>query len=143
MIDILIAIASGLVSTTYGWNEYNCGDIGSPRPCSVGAITASGEPFDPDIPTAAVFAPTALPMRAVVVSVRLGEGVCRWIRVNDKGNPRYIGERGFDITPATIKLLGGTPTKFWSGEVNVCLQTQESSILEILNDNLRLGTSCE
>jgi len=139
-IYLYLIIASGLHSTTYGWDETNCGDIGVPRPCSHGAITASGEVFDPETPTMAVFAPTKLRMggRAKVVLVRLPGGSCKYVRVNDKGNPRYIGERGFDLTPAAITLLGEEPTKFWSGKVELCgVYLNQRSPWEIVQWNLQ------
>lgn len=125
MISVLfyILVASGLHSTTYGHGELMCGNIGKPVRCSVGAITASGEVFDPQIPTAAIFSPTSLRMwkRASVMPVRiLPDGKCMFIRINDKMNPRYIGKRGFDLTPASVKLLGGKVSDKWSGKVEVC-----------------------
>lgn len=116
-----ILVASGLHSTTYGYSELMCGDIGKPKKCSKGAVTASGEVFDPMLPTAAIFSPTELRMwkRATVVPVRTS-GRCKFIRINDKGAPKYIGKRGFDLTPASVRLLGGRSTRYWSGTVTVC-----------------------
>lgn len=107
-------------STTYGFNEMFCGDIGSPRSCSVGSITASGEGFDPDIPTGAVFSPSWLRMKSVVIPLRIEGGKCRFVRINDKGNNRYRFKRSFDLTPASVRLLGGKSTRHWSGTVTVC-----------------------
>lgn len=103
---INLAFAVGL-STAYGYGEENCGDYGLPRPCSKGAVTASGEVFDPDLPTAAIFAPRSLKMRAVDVHMQVENGPCIRIRVNDKGNQRYIGKRGFDLSPAALEALTG------------------------------------
>lgn len=128
MTELFINIALGLLSTTYGYNESHCGDIGKPIPCSVGAITASGEIFDPEMPTMAVFAPTHMKMKATVIYVKLrGVGKCEYIRVNDKGNPRYIGKRGFDLTPSAIRLLGDIPNRYWSGVIEPCLDFKEET----------------
>ena len=118
----LLIIASGLTATTYGVHgEMYCGDIGKPRPCEYGAITASGDIFDPAEVTAAVAAPTRLRMKPVYVWLRVEGGECHQVRVNDKMNPRYLGVRGFDLTPATVQLLTGKPaTRHWSGKVFVC-----------------------
>lgn len=107
-------------STTYGYGEFYCGDIGRPRPCERGAITASGEPFDPDLPTAAVFAPTNLRIIPTVVHMRIDDGPCAEILVTDKGNPRFIGKRGFDLTPGALRALGIEPHSKWSGYVQPC-----------------------
>lgn len=115
-----IILAHGLRATTYGWGGWNCGDIGNPQPCVYGAITASGEVFDPDIPSAAVAAPSNLHIEGVWVWLRVDGGPCVKIRVNDKSNPRWIGHRGFDLSPAAVKLLTGQATKYWSGKVYLC-----------------------
>lgn len=121
LLELLIT-ASGLVSTTYGVHgELFCGDVGKPRPCSYGAITASGDIFDPQLATAAVAAPTRTRIRPTVVYLRVDSGPCHRILVNDKMNPKWIGERGFDLTPAAVQLLTGKPaTRHWSGVVHVC-----------------------
>lgn len=116
---LLLAFSVGH-STTYGYGEKNCGDIGTPRRCSLGAITASGEPFDPELPTAAIFAPTNLRGRVVDVWLQIGDGPCVKIRVNDKGNPRYIGKRAFDLSPEALKQLLGKSSRYWSGRVKQC-----------------------
>jgi len=123
MIDILfyIQLASGLTATTYGHGSHNCGDIGKPVPCSIGATTASGEPFDPSLATAAVFAPSVLRMRPHNVLLKIvGPFRCHKIRINDKGNPRYIGRRSYDLTPAAVKKLGGKVSRHWSRGVELC-----------------------
>ena len=116
---VIIALYTGH-STTYGYGEMNCGDIGTPRSCSLGAITASGEPFDPTLPTAAVAAPTNLRGLAVDVWLQIGDGPCIKIRVNDKMNPRYIGKRAFDLSPEALKQLLGKSSPHWSGVVQTC-----------------------
>lgn len=122
MIDFFISIAFGLISTTYGYGEWNCGDIGKPQPCSVGAITASGEPFDPEIATGAVFAPTKLRMEARDVWMQVKDGPCVKIRINDKGNPRFIKKRGFDLSPKALELLIGRRDPKWVGKLYKCEQ---------------------
>lgn len=120
LLELLIT-ASGLVSTTYGFGEHNCGDIGRPVPCVSGAITASGVPFAVSVPQVAVAAPTKMRMGASVVWLRVGSGKCYPVALVDKLNPRYIGVRGFDLNPAAQALLTGKPaTRHWSGVVHVC-----------------------
>jgi hypothetical protein len=108
------------LSTTYGYSEQNCGHVDVPAPCAYGAVTASGEVFDPELPTAAVFAPTKTIMRPTDVWMQVEDGPCVKIRVNDKGNPRYIGKRGFDLTPKALELLTGNRSPSWSGRVTQC-----------------------
>jgi len=118
---IYILLASGLRSTTYGWGELMCGDVGHPVRCTDGAVTASGDVFDTSIPTMAVSAPVWLVTRSKVVPVKIDGGKCVYIRVNDKMNPRYIGERGFDLSPAAVRLVtGAVPTSTWSGRITIC-----------------------
>jgi hypothetical protein len=118
-----LLIASGLPATTYGYNEKFCGDIGKPVTCSHGAITASGEPLNPDSPTAAIFSPTEMRLVAQHVYLRTDTGPCVKIRLTDKGSPKYIGIRSFDLTPAAVELLTGLPaTRHWSGVIHYCQQ---------------------
>lgn len=120
LIELLI-IASGLLSSTYGHGERFCGDIGFPVPCELGAITASGVAFNPGLAQAAIAAPTRMVMRDSFIYLRVDSGPCRKIHLVDKMNPRWIGKRGFDLTPAAVKLLTGKPaTRHWSGRVFVC-----------------------
>lgn len=117
----LIALAFRFHATTYGWSETMCGDIGTPVPCSYGAVTASGIEFDPEIPMAAIPAPTEMRMRPMFVWMQIGTGPCVPILVADKAHPRWIGNRGFDLTPAAIRALTGMePYPFWSGRVRPC-----------------------
>jgi len=117
----LLLLASMLTSTTYGHGEMFCGDIGKAVPCSKGAITASGIEFDPSVAMVAIAAPTKLVLRAKTIGLRVPGGKCRRVKLADKMNPRYIGVRGFDLTPAAVQLLTGKPaTKYWSGRVEVC-----------------------
>lgn len=120
MLTELIALAFMLPASTYGYGELMCCDIGNPCPCGEGATTASGDKFDPELPTAAVFAPTSLPMTNVTVYMQHNDGPCVAITVNDKGNPRFIGKRGFDLTPGALRALGITPSPTWSGMIKEC-----------------------
>lgn len=121
-INEFILAASGLVSTVYGFGEKYCGDIGKPVACEYGAITASGEIFDPSLPSAAIAAPSNLPLKPTTVRLRVKGGKCHAIRITDKMHPRWIGLRGFDLTPASVQLLmdGQLPSPTWSAIVEVC-----------------------
>ena len=122
--ELFIATAMGLTATTYGWGEMMCGDIGKPRSCASGAVTASGQPFLPTAPSAAVPAPTKLRITATYIDVKLKNVVdapCVRIIVNDKSNPRWIGQRGFDLSPAAVQALTQKmPMPYWSGELEEC-----------------------
>lgn len=123
--ELLILTALSLKATTYGWGEMMCGDIGKPRSCTEGAVTASGQPFRPVVvPSAAIPAPTRMPLKARFINLRL-KGVpnapCIRIILNDKANPRWIGKRGFDLSPAAVQALtNNLPTPHWSGKVEAC-----------------------
>jgi hypothetical protein len=117
----LILLASLLRSTTYGYGELMCGDIGKARKCSKGAVTASGVVFDPSVPMVAIAAPIKLRLRAEYIGLRVPGGTCQRVLLADKMNPRYIGKRGFDLNPAALSLITGEPAhKAWSGRVEVC-----------------------
>lgn len=118
----LLVIASGLHSTVYGvGGEKNCGDIGNPVACAFGAVTASGDTFDPAVSSVAIAAPTRLRIRSTDVWLRVDNGPCHRIRLNDKMNARWVGKRGFDLSAAAVKLLTGkSATRHWSGKVYVC-----------------------
>jgi len=115
-----IVIASGLLSTTYGYNEKNCGDIGKPVACSSEAVTASGIRLGSGLPIVAVAAPTRMRMRPFWVRMKTENSPCTYLLVADKMNPRYIHDRGYDLTPDALKKLGITPSPHWSGKVEVC-----------------------
>lgn len=122
MLAKFIEIAfSAAISTSYGYSEWNCGDVHAPRRCEHGAITASGEVFNPDLPTAAVFAPAKLRLKTpAIVLMQIDDGPCAYIRINDKGHERFIGKRGFDLTPASLELLTGTRNPKWVGKISKC-----------------------
>lgn len=124
--------ADGKVSTTYGWGEWMCGDYGHPAPCAKGAITASGEMFHPDDEaSAALFIPRRFGIYKGAVTVRLTlspdrETGCVNVRINDKGNERYYGRLGFDLSKKALKRLLEEQNQEhlfkaqWMGEVYVC-----------------------
>jgi len=117
---ILLAIESP--ATTYGYGEPFCGDIGNPKPCLKGAITASGEVFDPEIPTAAVPAPTGFKLsKPINIWVRLPDQTCVKVRINDKSNPRWIADRGLDLSPKAVELLTGERTKHFKQKIELCI----------------------
>lgn len=121
MLEYLLVIASGLLSTTYGWGESYCGDIGKPVPCQRGAITASGVEFNPALAQAAIAAPSHVRFKPTYIMLKVDGGKCRRVHLVDKSNPRWVGRRGFDLTPEAVRVLTGrTPTKHWSGIVHVC-----------------------
>jgi hypothetical protein len=110
-----IQLAFTLPASTYGLGEVMCGDPHKPAACEVGAVTASGDQFDPDALTVAIPLPTNRRMRpAVICILNPSTGKSAWVKVNDKSNPRWIGQRGFDITPATYQALTGKPARPWS-----------------------------
>jgi hypothetical protein len=120
-LQALILVANGLISTTYGYGEKMCGPPDHPRACSKGAITSTGEAFDPDLPTVAIAAPETAYFKAQVIGLKIKNGTCQPIRINDKMASRFFGERGFDITPAALKLLTGKDADSkWSGRLYIC-----------------------
>ena len=114
--------ADGMTGTTYGWGEMMCGDIGKPVPCDKNATTASGQPFDPELPTAAIAAPTRLrmPSGGFEVYLKVEGGECAKILVNDKKNPRFIDKKPWDLTKGALEALGVDATRHWSGKVFIC-----------------------
>lgn len=116
----LVTVALSLISTTYGHQEMYCGDYDKPEVCAKGAITASGEEFDPNKATAAIPAPKNKILRPFYVWIKDIKGRCRRIKVNDKANEKWIGKRGLDLTPGALRKLGIKPTKHWSGRLELC-----------------------
>ena len=118
--------SDGMTGTTYGWGEKMCGDIGKPVPCDKNATTASGHSFDPELPTAAIAAPTRLrmPKEGFEVYLKVEGGECSKILVNDKKNPRFIDKKPWDLTKGALKALGVDPTRHWSGKVFICTEEE-------------------
>jgi hypothetical protein len=120
---VWILLATKSISTTYGYGELMCGDPGKVRPCKKGAVTASGDIFDPDIPSMAIAIPANYKMPSVTIQVRDVSGKCHTVRLNDKMNEKWIGHRGFDISPAAVELITGKPaTPTWSGVIELCYE---------------------
>lgn len=122
-ISLIVAIASGLRATTYGFGELSCG-ANPPRPCVRGEVTASGEEFRPHaVASAAVASPRGMRLPATDVWLRLADGPypCVRIRLNDKSHPRWMGSRGFDLSPAAVSRLTSRPARRdWSARILVC-----------------------
>lgn len=112
--------ASGLIATTYGYGELMCGEVGSPRPCNNNAVTFTGMKFEPNAPSVAIFAPKKLRFPSTFIRIRVEDGPCGWVVLNDKGNARFFKKRGFDLTPGALLLLGIKPSPYWKGVVHVC-----------------------
>lgn len=117
----LLLLASGMRATVYGYGEIMCGSTGKPVACKEGAVTSSGMPFNPKLPMVAVPAPSALRFAPMKIGLRVPGGKCVEVWLADKSHPRWIGQRGFDMSPAAVKAITGkTPDRYWSGAVEVC-----------------------
>lgn len=120
-----ITMALQLTATIYG-TETNgrlmCGDVGRPVACDEFAVTASGEPFDRAIPTAAVPMPANRIMRPYELWLTTESACCCvLVRINDKANPRFQGVRGLDLSPAVLVAMGIQPTATWSSKIQECI----------------------
>lgn len=121
MIEMFIALAELTHATTYGFGEKRCGNVDSPTTCSSGAITASGDSFDPQALTVAVPTPKWLQIRRTNISLKDYRGNCFKVVVNDKKHWRFIGKSGMDVTPAVQERLTGKKAhKYWKGKVSLC-----------------------
>lgn len=121
MIYSMLLLASGLPATVYGYGEQYCGDAHQYRRCEKGAVTASGVGFDPSLPQVAVAAPSDLLVRPTWIGLRVLGGPCVKVHLVDKMSPKWVGRRGFDLTPAAVDALtGGKSHKSWSEKVFVC-----------------------
>jgi rare lipoprotein A (peptidoglycan hydrolase) len=117
---VQLALSIG-ISTTYGYGEMYCCDPGKACPCTTGQYTASGEMFDTEKATAAIPLPVNMRIVPTVVHLQIENGPCVPIKLNDKMNSRFIGKRGFDLSPRAIELLTGKPrTPKWVGRVYPC-----------------------
>jgi hypothetical protein len=119
VVSDFIALASGLLATTYGHGESKCG-VEVAIPCIAGARTASGEVLHADVPSVAIAAPVWLRIRARWIYLRTENSACHRVRLNDKMNSRHIGRKGFDLSPLALVMLTGKSDKHWSGRVFVC-----------------------
>lgn len=118
---IMIAILSP--ATVYGYGEKNCGNPGNAKPCVYGAITSSGEIFNPKKVTAALPVPKDTNFKPFDVYVKNYKNECILLRINDKSNHRWVGKRGLDLTPAAVTAIVGKSHKKWSGKLEFCDQT--------------------
>jgi hypothetical protein len=131
-----IASANGTLATVYGFSEKMCGDPGKARKCDRFAVTASGQQFDPQAPTAAISLPVRyrMPPEGIDVWMRLDEGECTKININDKKNYRFKKTRPLDLSVGAVRALGGDPHKSWGGKVFLCdpnIEQETSFISEI------------
>lgn len=117
-----VLLALKFNATVYGFEELYCGDYDSlPVACSVGAVTASGEQFNPEDISAAVPMPRNRVLRITEISLKAHDGSCITVRIIDKKNERYIGSSGLDLSPAAVEAITGKPaSRFWSGRVEQC-----------------------
>lgn len=117
-----VALALKFHATVYGYGELYCGDYDSePQPCDSTAITASGEPFNPDELIAAVPLPRNRIMRPLTIGVLDHAGRCLQIRVIDKKNERFIGNSGLDLSPGAVLAITGKPApRHFSGKLGPC-----------------------
>lgn len=121
-ISLLLALAAQHSATVYGFGERRCGDSNLPaQRCDNTAITASGIQFAPDVPMAAVPAPTRLRLRPQLIGIVSYSGHCVPVLLADKKNPRYIATGGLDLSPAAVFLVTGKlATKHWQGRIQLC-----------------------
>jgi hypothetical protein len=120
-----LQLASGLLATTYGWGEAMCGDPGNPRQCVSGQPTASGLPLRPQAAQAAVAVPgyIRIPPEGIYIGIRLAgrPHECHMIHLVDKMSERWIGQRGWDLTPGAVRRITGMdPVRGWSAPVELC-----------------------
>ena len=119
-----LVLYSGMLASTYGYKEKSCGNVGNTKTCTNGQLTASGEPFHADKPTAAV--PHVVGgLKAVGAWFRLASDsigtACKYIHINDKMNKRFLGKKLMDLSPSAQELLTGKKARStWSGRVILC-----------------------
>lgn len=120
-LQFFILMASGLPASTYGHGESFCGDYGQPAVvCNIGSQTASGELFDPEAASAALAMPRRFRMRPTHVWLRTDTSTCVKVKIIDKMHERFIGQRGFDLSPKAIELLTGQRSKHFLRKVYLC-----------------------
>lgn len=120
---ITLSLSPDAVHTTYGWGEQMCGDPHEPRTCDASATTASGLPFHPDEPHVALHVPSSITHRVLIRPGRWS--VC--FRHTRSGRDVHLpitdkkGKKGgLDFSPGALRLLGITPTPWWSGTLTPC-----------------------
>lgn len=120
-----IAIASGLVSTVFGFGEHRCGNPGHAIACVDGIPTASGVLLSSKIAQAAVPMPKNTRTVPKWTFLKIAGGPCVPVRIVDKKHWRYIRKGGFDLNRKSVELLTGkVAIKSWSGRVFVCKPTK-------------------
>jgi len=113
-----------MTASVYGLGEKMCGDVHSPKACDENATTASGEAFDPRKATVAIALPENMIVRPTTIQIRIGDGPCKFVRVNDKKPFRWKDTVPWDLTPAVVQMLTNKPVpKHWSGKVFICYDT--------------------
>ena len=111
-----LLFASQFRANVYGYGEPSCYRGNKVAPCVKGTRTASGEIFDPKLPTVAVWLPRRVRLEPQWVFVRLeGRHRCAKLWLNDRK-----GRRGFDLSPGAVKALGIKPSRHWSGKLQGC-----------------------
>ena len=97
--------ASGKRADVYGTGEVYCGNIGYPKPCSKGAVTASGAVFDPNVPSIALSLPRSFKVRPTLIWLKTKQSPCTPIWLTDKKNWKHSAGRPWDVSPAASNLL--------------------------------------
>ena len=136
--------AHGKIASVYGYSEKSCGDSHRPVRCSENAVTASGQRFDPELPTAAISLPKKkrMPAEGMLVWLRTETSKCVEVLVNDKKNSRYLGKSPLDLSKGALEaLIGDSHSRFWSGKVFVCSvaevkKLQESVFVSLFVDQI-------
>lgn len=118
-LESALALANGATATIFGVGELSCHSGKRPKKCEKGLYTASGEVFDPDLAQAAIVLPVKHRMRPIDIWLKLKNGPCTKIRLNDKKSEAIKG-KPWDITPGAVRALGAIPTKYWSAPVYFC-----------------------
>lgn len=126
MIEFLTLLFSysGMMGSVYGFGEKMCGDVGKAVACDKNATTATGDAFDPDKATVAIALPSFMLVRRTTIQIRIDDGPCKFVQINDKKPFKWKNSTPWDLTPATVELLTGKPAKkHWSGIVHICWDT--------------------
>ncbi len=85
--------------------EMMCGNVGNPKPCSRGAVTASGAIFDPAVPSLAIAIPRGLRLKIRLIYVKTVDSACTAVWLTDKKNERYMEKQPWDMSRGLKKLL--------------------------------------
>ena len=126
MIEFLLLLNSysGMTASVYGFGEKMCGDAHTPVACDENATTASGDRFDPRKATVAIALPFSMKVRPTWIQIRVDNGPCKFVKVNDKKPFRWKDSVPWDLTPAVVQMLTNRPVpKHWSGKIFICYDT--------------------